>query len=52
MMRIADRKDNIKMGRSDEINADALREIEDAVADMTKLNRVFWKHISEFGYPS
>lgn len=52
MMRIADRKDNIKMGRTDEINVDALREIEDAVEDMTKLNLVFWKHISEFGYPS
>jgi hypothetical protein len=52
MMRIADRKDNIKMGKSADIDDTALREIEIALADMGELNKEFWDHISKFNYPT
>ena len=52
MMRIADRKDNIKVGRSDTIDAAAIGEIETALADLAALNRDFWSHVKRFGYPT
>ena len=52
MMRIADRKDTIKVGRSDTIDPGAIREIETALEDLTILNRDFWAHIRRFGYPA
>lgn len=51
MMRIADRKDNIKIGRSDDIDEATLQEIRDAVSDMVELNHAFWQHINRFAYP-
>ncbi len=52
MMRIADRKDNIKMGQTNEIDLAALSEIEYAVTDMANLNQEVWKHITAFDYPT
>lgn len=52
MMRIADRKNEIKMGRSSDIDEVAMQEIEDAVTDMGDLNKAFWAHVSKFGYPA
>lgn len=52
MMRIADRKDGLKIGRSDEINAAAITNIETAIADLGVLNKRCWAIIRDFGYPA
>ena len=51
MMRIADRKTDLKMGRSDPVDANAIREIEDAISHLRDINKGFWDVIREFGYP-
>lgn len=52
MMRIADRKDGLKMGRSDIIDATAIAEIENAIADLRELNKCCWRIIRDFSYPA
>lgn len=52
MMRIADRKDGLKMGRSDEINAASIASIESAIADLSALNKQCWRIIKDFDYPA
>lgn len=52
MMRIADRKDGIKMGRSDIINDTAIANIEEAIASLGALNKTCWRMIKDFGYPA
>ena len=52
MMRIADRKDGLKMGRSDEINAESIADIEAAIDDLGALNKQCWRLIRDFGYPA
>lgn len=51
MMRIADRKNDLKMGRSDPVDAHAIEEVENAIAQLTAINKEYWKLIEEFGYP-
>lgn len=51
LMRIADRKTDIKLGREDTVDDQALKEIEDVVAQLSKANRDIWQLISELGYP-
>ncbi len=51
MMRIADRKHDIRMGASQEIDADALSEIDDSLANIADLNGRFWAAVREHGYP-
>ena len=51
LMRIADRKTDIKLGREDTVDDNALQEIEDVVAQLSKANRDIWKLISQLGYP-
>jgi len=52
MMRIADRKDGLKMGRSDVIDTTAIGDIEDAIAGLSELNKRCWGIIREFNYPA
>ncbi|SPH24253.1 hypothetical protein DEA8626_03304 [Defluviimonas aquaemixtae] len=52
LMRIADRKDEIKMGKSTDLDDSALDEIRSVIADLGKLNRELWSIISDFGYPA
>jgi hypothetical protein len=52
LMRIADRKDDIRMGQSTDLDAAALEEIRSAINDLGTLNREFWSIVVEFGYPS
>ena len=51
LMRIADRKADIKVGQSNEIDDAAIGEIQDSIAGLTRLNREFWRVAHEFGYP-
>ena len=52
MMRIADRKDGLKMGRSDLIDATAIGDIEKAIADLSELNKLCWRIIRDFEFPA
>ena len=51
LMRIADRKKEIKVGRETNIDTEALIEIETTISALSDLNRQFWELIGEFGYP-
>lgn len=52
LMRIADRKDEIRMGQSTDLDAAARAEIGVAITDLGQLNREFWSIIRDFGYPA
>lgn len=51
MMRISDRKDAIKVGRTNELDDRALSEIEDSIARLADLNNRLWQCVREYGYP-
>lgn len=51
LMRIADRKHDLKMGRSDWVDDDAISEIEVAIASLKDINQEYWKLVKDFGYP-
>ncbi len=52
LMRIADRKDEIRMGKSTDLDETALNEIRSVIADLGALNREIWSIITDFGYPA
>ncbi|EAQ03242.1 hypothetical protein OB2597_13898 [Pseudooceanicola batsensis HTCC2597] len=51
MMRIADRKQDIRVGKTRAIDAEAIAEIEDNIARIASLNMRFWGIIRAFSYP-
>ncbi len=51
MMRIADRKKDIKVGASQKIDAAALSEIDASLASLSELNGRLWRVAREHGYP-
>ncbi|QDY70789.1 hypothetical protein [Qingshengfaniella alkalisoli] len=51
LMRIADRKTDIRMGRSEMIDETGLRRIDEAIKDVTTLNLEFWHLVKAYGYP-
>ncbi|MCB2103312.1 MAG: hypothetical protein KDE06_07945 [Rhodobacteraceae bacterium] len=51
LMRIADKKDAIKMGQSTALDAGAMAEIDSAIQDLGGLNREIWAIIRDLGYP-
>lgn len=52
LMRIADRKDDIRMGQSTDLDAAAIDEIRAVINDLGTLNREFWSIVRDFDYPS
>jgi hypothetical protein len=52
LMRIADRKDGIRMGQALDLDAAAVDSIARSIADLTLVNRDIWAHISRYGYPA
>ncbi|WP_120499746.1 hypothetical protein [Roseovarius sp. EL26] len=52
LMRIADRKDEIKIGQSSDLDSAAMDSIRKVIEDLTLLNREYWAIIKEYGYPS
>ncbi|MCG7518874.1 hypothetical protein [Ruegeria sp. Ofav3-42] len=52
LMRIADRKTDIKLGRQDMVDEDAMKEIENVVEQLSEANRDIWKLISQLGFPT
>lgn len=51
LMRIADRKRDIRIGESHEIDAVAIAEIDDTLRKLADLNTRFWKVARRYGYP-
>jgi hypothetical protein len=52
LMRIADRKDGIRMGQTLDLDAAAIDTIRQAIADLARINQEIWSHIARFDYPS
>ena len=51
LMRIADRKDEIRMGQTIELDEAAIEQIRQSIADLASLNQAIWGHITRFSYP-
>ncbi|SLN75325.1 hypothetical protein RUM8411_04180 [Ruegeria meonggei] len=51
LMRISDRKTDIKLGREDTVDDKAIKEIEDIVDQLSAANRDIWKLIKQLGFP-
>jgi hypothetical protein len=51
LMRIADRKDAIKMGQVEPIDAQATQGIDAAIAELGDINRASWDFIKDYDYP-
>lgn len=51
LMRIADRKDGIRLGQSMDLDAAAMSGIRRSIADLAQLNQDIWAHIAQYGYP-
>ncbi|MDG4650320.1 hypothetical protein P6F26_17875 [Roseibacterium sp. SDUM158017] len=51
-MRIADRRDTIKVGQTEALDEEAQGDIDAAIARLGDLNRTIWKLISDYGYPA
>ena len=51
LMRIADRKDGIRMGQTLDLDAAALDTIRKAIADLARINQDIWAHIARYAYP-
>ncbi|WP_108862396.1 hypothetical protein [Ruegeria sp. Alg231-54] len=52
LMRIADRKTDIKLGRQDTVDEGAMKEIEKVVDQLSVANREMWKLINDLGFPA
>lgn len=52
LMRIADRKDSLKIGRLDPTDAREMAALDDAVARIRAINLDIWQSIARFGYPA
>jgi hypothetical protein len=52
LMRIADRKDSLKMGQTDAMDASAADGITTAINELRSINRDIWRLISDYDYPS
>jgi hypothetical protein len=52
LMRIADRKDDLRIGRADRADADELAAMDAAIARIQALNVDIWQAIARFGYPA
>ena len=51
LMRIADRRDEIKVGQSNEIDDGAIAEIKQSIGGLAELNGALWRAARDFGYP-
>ncbi|MFP3383866.1 MULTISPECIES: hypothetical protein [Tritonibacter] len=51
LMRIADRRDTLKIGQSTPLNDAAAEDIEAAISELTAINLNIWKVIAQFDYP-
>ncbi len=52
LMRIADRKHDIRMGQMSEVDEQVLADIEAAISTLVKINHDIWDMVQDFNYPS
>ena len=52
LMRIADRKDAIKVGQVHELNQVAAADVEAAIGSLRRINTEIWAIVADFGYPA
>ncbi len=52
LMRIADRKDGIRMGQAFDLDAAAITTIRKSISDLAQLNQEIWGHIARYAYPA
>ena len=52
LMRIADRKDRIKVGQMSDVDDAALDEIAATIRQLGEINTDVWKLVARFGYPT
>ncbi|AXI45664.1 hypothetical protein C1J03_06205 [Sulfitobacter sp. SK012] len=52
LMRIADRRDGLKMGQSSDIDQEALDNMNDAIQSLSNLNTRIWSVVKQYGYPA
>jgi hypothetical protein len=50
-MRVADRRNAIKVGEMTSLDTETLDRIEESLKDLARLNTDFWGHIMRYGYP-
>ncbi len=51
LMRIADRKDSLKIGQAHDLDQVAMQDVNKAIAAVGTINRDIWKAVKTFGYP-
>ena len=51
MMRIQDRKHDIKMGKTQRVDDDEMAQIDQSIARLDALNRQIWGMVVEYGFP-
>ncbi|MDM7459108.1 MAG: hypothetical protein P3W94_007110 [Paracoccus sp. (in: a-proteobacteria)] len=51
-MRIADRRDAIRVGQIEMLDHEARTAIEAAIEDLAELNRTIWQLVTDYGYPA
>ena len=51
LMRIADRRDRIHMGRKQNLGSDEMAQLDDELARMSALNRSIWQFLRRYDYP-
>lgn len=51
MMRIQDRKHDIKMGKTQLVDDDEMAQIDQSIARLDALNRQIWGMVAEYGFP-
>lgn len=52
LMRIADRKETLKMGQIHDLDTAAATDVQSAIANLGQINRDIWQTIRDFNYPS
>ncbi|RYH02525.1 hypothetical protein EU805_07820 [Salipiger sp. IMCC34102] len=52
LMRISDRRTEVKMGRNDLMDDRAIEEIESSIRRLESVNRAIWSFIRTYGYPA
>ncbi|MFO8127690.1 hypothetical protein [Yoonia sp.] len=51
LMRIADRKDMIRMGQTIDLDAAQIEKMRQSIADLAHINQEIWCHIADYAYP-
>lgn len=51
LMRIADRRDGVLFGKCEQLDAKEMARLDEALGDLSDLNRAIWAFLKRYGYP-